>query len=169
MKKELLGAKAPNKECTDKKCPFHGQINVKRELFKGKIVKKDINRSATIEWEKSHYVPKYERYEVRRSRMRVHNPPCIDANVGDHVLVARTRPLSKDKNHVIIELISSGLESEIKESKSKKPANKKKSTERIVEAKKDSNDLEKEEPKEEVKEKEKETEEKGTEDNQDKK
>ena len=103
MKKELLGAKAPEKECTDKKCPFHGDITVKEEIFTGKVVKKDLNRSATIEWEKSSYVPKYERYEVRRKRLRVHNPVCLDAQIGDIVVAAKTRPLSKTKHHVIIQ------------------------------------------------------------------
>lgn len=105
MKNELLGVKAPKENCTDKKCPFHGEILVKKELLKGKMVKKDINHSATIEWFRSFYVPKYERYEIRRSRMRVHNPPCIDAKIGQEVLVARTRPLSKVKNHVILTVI----------------------------------------------------------------
>jgi len=104
MNKELLGVKAPKKECTDKKCPFHGEINVKKELFTGRVIKKEVNRSATIEWSKSYYVPKYERYEIRRSRLRVHNPSCIDANIGEEVLVARTRPMSKTKNHVIIKV-----------------------------------------------------------------
>lgn len=110
MKKELLGAKAPQKECTDKKCPFHGEITVKEELFTGKVVRKDLNRSATIEWEKSSYVPKYERYEVRRKRLRVHNPSCIDAQVGDVVLAAKTRPLSKTKHHVILKKIGKVME-----------------------------------------------------------
>jgi len=105
MTKEILGVKAPKNTCTDKKCPFHGQINVKSELFKGKVIKKDINRSATIEWTRPYFVPKFERYEVRRSRMRVHNPGCIDADIGQNVLVAKTRPLSKNKNHVIIKII----------------------------------------------------------------
>ncbi len=105
-KKKIFGAVAPEKECTDKICPFHGQINVKKELFKGVIVKKDLNRSATIGWSRSSYVPKYERYEIKKSRLRVHNPACIDAKIGDKVLVARTRPLSKNKNHVIIGKIS---------------------------------------------------------------
>ena len=105
MKTEVLGIKAPKKECTDNKCPFHGEINVKKELFKGRVVKKDINRSATIEWFRPYYVQKYERYEVRKSRLRVHNPSCIDADIGEEVLVARTRPLSKTKNHVILEVI----------------------------------------------------------------
>jgi len=105
MKNELLGVKAPKEKCTDKKCPFHGEINLKRELFKGIVVKKDINRSATIEWNRSHYIPKYERYEMRRSRIRVHNPTCINAEIGQEVLVARTRPLSKMKHHIIIKVL----------------------------------------------------------------
>jgi len=104
--KELFGAKAPEKACTDKKCPFHGEINVKKEFFRGKVIKKDINHSATIEWSKSFYVPKYERYEMRRSRMRVHNPPCLDAKIGQEVLAAKTRPMSKTKNHVIIQVLA---------------------------------------------------------------
>ena len=105
MIKEIFGFKAPNKSCTDKKCPFHGEINVKKEFIKGKIVKKDINHSATIEWSRSSYVPKYERYEVKRSKMRTHNPECIDAEVGQMVVVAKTRPLSKMKHFVIIQII----------------------------------------------------------------
>src|SRR3989344_3170219 len=104
MKTELFGFKAPSVSCTDKKCPFHGEIQVKKELLKGVVVRKDINHSATISWFGSHHVPKYERFEVRRSRLRVHNPACIDAPIGAQVVVARTRPLSKTKNHIIISL-----------------------------------------------------------------
>jgi len=104
MNTEILGVKAPQKECTDKKCPFHGEITVKKELFTGRIIKKDINRSATIEWFRPNYIAKYERYELKRSRLRVHNPACINAEVGQEVLVAKTRPLSKTKTHVIIQI-----------------------------------------------------------------
>jgi len=105
MKNEILGVKAPKKTCTDKKCPFHGQLNVKKESFSGTLIKKDAHHSATIEWKRPHYVAKYERYEMRRSRLRAHNPPCLDAQVGQEVLVVKTRPLSKSKNHVIIKII----------------------------------------------------------------
>jgi small subunit ribosomal protein S17 len=104
MTKEILGVKAPAKECTDGKCPFHGNIAVKKELIKGKIVKKDINRSATVEWMRPCYVPKYERYEVKKSRMRTHNPECIGAEIGQTVIVAKTRPLSKMKHFVVIQV-----------------------------------------------------------------
>ena len=105
MNKEIIGVQAPTKDCTDKKCPFHGQLSVKKELFKGKVVRKDNNHSATIEWSRPYYIPKYERYEMRRSRMRVHNPACIEAEIGNNVIAARTRPVSKTKNHVILTVV----------------------------------------------------------------
>ncbi|HLC52498.1 MAG TPA: 30S ribosomal protein S17 [Candidatus Nanoarchaeia archaeon] len=109
--KQVLGVNAPNQECTDIKCPFHGEISVKRELLKGKVIKKDINRSATIEWLRSNFVKKYERYEIKRSKMRTHNPACLNAAIGDKVVVARTRPLSKTKHHVIIQIVGKENES----------------------------------------------------------
>tara|TARA_B100000315_G_C14444763_1_gene526315 strand:+ start:152 stop:538 length:387 start_codon:yes stop_codon:yes gene_type:complete len=114
MKNEILGAKAPKKACTDQNCPFHGRLNVKPEVFQGTIVKKDAHHSATIEWKRIHNVPKYERFELRRSHLRVHNPPCLDAQVGQEVLVAKTRPLSKTKHHVVIQLIKGKKKTERK-------------------------------------------------------
>lgn len=115
MKPEIFGVKAPKKQCTDKKCPFHGELNIKRELFRGVLIKKDSHHSATIEWNRPFYIPKYERFETRRSRLRVHNPPCLEAQVGQEVLAAKTRPLSKSKNHVIIQITKKKL----KETKTK--------------------------------------------------
>ena len=121
MKSEVLGIKAPENKGTvkDKKCPFYGDINVKKELLSGVVIKKDTNRSATIEWSKSRYVPKYERYKMKRFRLRVHNPPSIDAQIGQKVIVARTRPLSKTKNHIIIKIVEDENSSE-KSTKQKK-------------------------------------------------
>ncbi len=115
----VLGMSAPDKSCTDQKCPFHGQLAVKNELFTGKIIKRDTNRSATLEWNKSVFVPKYERYEVRRYRLRVHNPGCLDAHIGDKVVAAKTRPLSKTKNLVIIQVVTRGEEVEATSGSSK--------------------------------------------------
>lgn len=133
VRKEVLGVKAPKKafdsEHHDRNCPFTGGLAVKKELLKGKVVKKDTNKSATIVWNRPFYVPKYERYEMRRSRLRVHNPPCIDAQVGQKVLVARTRPLSKTKNHVIIQVLE--RDDEIIERKVNAPARKKKELENL--------------------------------------
>ena len=107
---EVLGVLAPKNASDpsnyDKHCPFTAGFAVKNELLRGKVVKKDNNKSATIEWSRPRYVSKYERYEVRRFRLRAHNPPAVDAQIGQEVLVARTRPISKTKNHVIIKILS---------------------------------------------------------------
>lgn len=105
---EVLGMPMPEKSCTENKCPYHGSLNVKNELFRGKVIKRDTSRSATLEWHKSVFVPKYERYEIRRYRLRVHNPVCLDAQIGDVVVAAKTRPLSKTKNHVVMQVTVRG-------------------------------------------------------------
>jgi len=129
IKKEVLGIPAPKKaqdsKFHDRNCPFTGSLKVKKEFLKGKVIKRDMNKSATIEWERASYVPKYERYQMKRSRLRVHNPPCIDAQIGWNVLVARTRPLSKTKNHVILQIIDEGSIEVVAEENSAKKQGKK--------------------------------------------
>lgn len=113
--REIFGLKGSKESCRDRKCPFHGKLNVKKEIFIGKVVKKDLSRSATIEWFSPRLVPKYERFETRRVHLRVHNPTCLNAQVGDKVKVARTRPLSKTIHHVIIQKLSKEEEETRKE------------------------------------------------------
>ena len=105
MKAKNIGfnVKPPKKECEDSKCPFHGTLKPRGRIFTGVVLAKDTHRTATIEWTYSIQIPKYERSEVRRTKIHVHNPSCIDADMGDIVSVAETRPLSKTKNFVIIE------------------------------------------------------------------
>ncbi|MBS3139405.1 30S ribosomal protein S17 [Candidatus Woesearchaeota archaeon] len=131
VKETVLGIPAParayDSASYDRNCPFTGGLAVKKELLKGKVIKKDTNKSATIEWFRSHYVPKYERYELKRSRLRVHNPPAVNAQIGQTVLVARTRPLSKTKHHVIIKVFEPvGKEAGLEKSSSKKAVKKSK-------------------------------------------
>ncbi len=136
MTKTVLGAKALKEQgqVKDAKCPFYGDVTVKNETLSGVVVKRDTSRSATIEWTKSHYIPKYERYAVKRYRLRVHNPLSIDAQLGQKVLVARTRPLSKTKNHVIIKIIEDAEAEIVNEDLGKKNAEKKKAAKAAKEA-----------------------------------
>jgi len=94
---------AKEKKCTDKKCPFHGNIKLRGKSFVGVVLAKDTHKTATVEWDYPIVIPKYERSETRRTKIHVHNPSCIDANVGDIVKIHETRPLSKTKKFVIIE------------------------------------------------------------------
>ncbi len=70
--------------------------------FTGKVVSDKMRRTVTVEWERRTYVPKYQRYERRYSKVKAHNPDEIDAKVGDTVIIMETRPLSKTKSFVVI-------------------------------------------------------------------
>ena len=109
MKKQVarnigIDVKQPAVSCSDINCPFHGSIRLRGKIFKGRIIKADFNRTATIEFPFNYYIPKYERYEKRRTRIRVHNPACINAKLGDNVTAMECKPLSKSKSFVIIEV-----------------------------------------------------------------
>lgn len=94
--------KAPSQDCKDKNCPYHGVIKLRGRIFDGQIKSKDTHRSAVITWDRLVYIPKYERYMKKRSKIRVHNPSCINAQIGEKVRAVETRPISKTKNFVII-------------------------------------------------------------------
>ena len=139
--KKTIGIKvnAPTKECTDKKCPYHGNLKVRGRTFTGIVLKKDVHRSATVEWTRKIKIAKYERFEKKRTRIHVHNPPCIDASEGDIVTVMECRPLSKTKNFVIIENLGKqfGFEQmEEAREESKKVSKKKDKSEEETESKK---------------------------------
>jgi len=95
----------PEKTCTDAKCPFHGSLGIKPRTIVGKVVSSKMTNSAIIERETRKYIPKYERYIKQKSKIAVHNPPCIEAKDGDIVKVALTKPLSKKKNYVIVQIL----------------------------------------------------------------
>jgi|TARA_Y100000310_G_scaffold102154_1_gene100356 small subunit ribosomal protein S17 len=98
-----MGLKAPNKKCEDNKCPFHGSIKLRGRVFIGVLTSKDTHQTATVVWKRREYVPKYERYLKKRSKLRVHNPSCINAKEGDFVKIVECKPLSKTKKFVIVE------------------------------------------------------------------
>ncbi|MBW2988981.1 30S ribosomal protein S17 [Candidatus Woesearchaeota archaeon] len=91
------------KECKDKGCPFHGSLKCRGKILTGVIISTKMQKTATIEFIRQAYIPKYERYEKRRTRLKAHNPSCINAKKGDIVRISECRPLSKTKNFVIIE------------------------------------------------------------------
>lgn len=97
-----MAAEAPKNKCSDAKCPYHGRLSVRGRHFTGIVISGRMRRTAVIEFERLHFLRKYERYEKRRTKMNVHNPDCINAKEGDLVGVVECRPLSKTKNFVII-------------------------------------------------------------------
>ena len=112
-----LGVPAPETACDDANCPFHGTLSVRGQTREGTVASTDMEKTVIVEREYDVFVPKYDRYMKRRSRVPAHAPPCVDLDVGDTVRIAETRPLSKTKAHVVVEVLAAadGIEVEAPE------------------------------------------------------
>ena len=75
---------------------------IKRQLV-GTIVSDKMEKTIVVRRDYLNYVPKYRRYERRRSNVPAHSPPCLEINAGDKVRLAECRPISKTVSFVVIE------------------------------------------------------------------
>jgi small subunit ribosomal protein S17 len=84
-------------------CPFYGQLPVRGQTRGGTVVSTEMAKTVIVEQEYDVFVPKYDRYMKRRSRIPAHVPGVLDdVDDGDEVTIAETRPLSKTKSHVVV-------------------------------------------------------------------
>jgi small subunit ribosomal protein S17 len=101
-----IEARAPEGVCQDPKCPWHGRLGVRGKVLEGTVASTRAQKTAVVEREYLHFIPKYERYERRHSRISAYKPECISLKVGDKVRIAECRPLSKTKAFVVVENLS---------------------------------------------------------------
>jgi len=92
-------------ECKDLKCPIHGSVKVRGNMFEGIVIRAKAPKTIVVERYLMHYVRKFERYKRARSRITAHKPDCISLSVGDKVRIGETRKLSKTKSFVVLEVV----------------------------------------------------------------
>ena len=94
--------------CNDRLCPKHGdrKLKMRGRVFEGAVIRKLPGR-VTIEFERMLKLPKYERYEKRKTKIHARLPDCMkdDVNVGDLIQIAETRPISKMIHFVVAKVI----------------------------------------------------------------
>jgi small subunit ribosomal protein S17 len=112
-----LGSNKTDKDsnaCADHFCPIHGinKLKLRGRTFEGKVTKKHHGR-IVIEFERVLYIPKYERYEKRKTRLHARMSDCMKdkVQIGDLVEIAECRPLSKIIHCVVTKRIKSAEES----------------------------------------------------------
>lgn len=93
----------PDGECGDEDCPFHGRLPVRGQVIEGVVVSDKAPKTVVVLRSYLKKIRKYERYEKRTSKIHAHNPPCINAHMGDTVKIMECRPLSKTKSFVVVE------------------------------------------------------------------
>jgi small subunit ribosomal protein S17 len=89
-----LDVSAPAKECSDPKCPFHGNLPVRGQVFSCTVVSDKMDNTVVVMREFEKRATKYERFEKRQSKIH-----------GDRVRIAECRPLSKTKSYVVVEVV----------------------------------------------------------------
>ena len=95
-------------ECKDRLCPKHGdkKLKMRGRTFQGKIIRILPGR-VTIEFERMIKLPKYERYEKRKTKVHARLPECMqsEVGVGDLIEIAETRPISKMIHFVVSKIV----------------------------------------------------------------
>lgn len=97
------------KDCEDAHCPLHRGLSARGRTFVGTVIDAKMQRTASVQWNRVYFRPKYERYEKRRTRVKAHNPDCINARKGDIVEISECRPVSKTKKFVIMKVVGKDL------------------------------------------------------------
>lgn len=96
-------------KCDDKQCPEHGSLAARGRIFEGNVTKKFPKR-IVIEFERTVFVKKYERYIKTKTKLHARLPKCKQeiVNVGDYVEIQECRPLSKIIHFVYLKTIRTG-------------------------------------------------------------
>lgn len=83
-------------------------VSTRGRIFHGVVSKKFPTR-VVIEFERTVYLPKYERYYKKKTKLHAHLPLSISEqiNVGDLVKIQECRPLSKIIHFIVLEKIKS--------------------------------------------------------------
>lgn len=79
-------------------------VGTRGRSFQGDVTK-IVGRRAVIEFERTVYVPKYERFAKKKTRLHARIPENLEVAVGDYVQIRETRRLSKIVNFLVTEII----------------------------------------------------------------
>lgn len=82
---------------------------VRGRFFEGTIIKKFPTR-VVIQFERTVYMRKYERFYIKHSKVHARVPVGMELVVGDYIRVQECRPLSKIIHAVVVQKIRSAGE-----------------------------------------------------------
>jgi small subunit ribosomal protein S17 len=79
-------------------------VATRGRTFQGYVTKKFPKR-VVVEFERTVYIKKYERFTKDKTRLHARISPDMQVDVGDYVKVQECRPLSKIIHFVVTEVI----------------------------------------------------------------
>ena len=99
---------AEKSEEKNKQKALRGIVGTHGRTFEG-IVTKKFQKRVVLEFERTIYIPKYERFQKKKTRLHARISD-VDVDVGDHIKVRESRPLSKIIHFVVIKKIKGAKE-----------------------------------------------------------
>ena len=79
-------------------------VGTRGRIFQGTVTK-NFDTRVVIEFERTVYVPKYERFTKKKTRIHAKKPENFVVSVGDYVKVRECRPLSKIIHFIVIDVL----------------------------------------------------------------
>jgi small subunit ribosomal protein S17 len=77
-------------------------------ILVGVVVSDKAKKTVIVQRDLVSYIPKYKRYARKISKIAAHNPPELNAQVGDIVEIAECRKISKTKAWIVTKIIKKG-------------------------------------------------------------
>ena len=101
-----LPVKEPKKKSVKNETnnPFNGSLSIRGKLFEGIVINAKAKQTAVIQKESPIYFTKFKRFGRSKNKIHAHIPSNLDVQVGDFVVAAECRPISKSVSFVIIEV-----------------------------------------------------------------
>jgi len=89
-------------------------ISLRGRSFKGTVIKKFPKR-VVIEFDRTIYIKKYERYSKRKTKLHARVPESLENAIqtGDYIEIRECRPLSKIIHFVVVRKIVLGEENKL--------------------------------------------------------
>lgn len=86
-------------------------MSTRGRTFEGTVTKKFPKRVA-VEFERTVYVKKYERFYKKKTKLHARLPDAMasEVNVGDYIEIAECRPLSKIIHFIVLRKIRSAVQ-----------------------------------------------------------
>jgi small subunit ribosomal protein S17 len=78
-------------------------ISLRGRTFEGTVISDKMDKTVTVEWERTKLLRKYERTLKARTKVKAHNE--VGAKTGDRVLIQESRPISKSKKFVVVKVL----------------------------------------------------------------
>ena len=103
-----LPVKEPKKKSVKNETnnPFNGSLPIRGKLFEGIVINAKAKNTIVIQKESPIYFKKFKRFGRSKNKIHAHVPSNLNVQVGDYVVAAECRPISKSVSFVVVEVKS---------------------------------------------------------------